>query len=566
MSRVSASMAKAQKPSVSWILLGLAMAASAVWLLTAGRNLSFMGDEIFYYASLVAHGGAIVPAHGIELFLAPHNGHLVLIGRLIYRALFDLVGTNYLVFRVIEVVGVLVCVGLFFVLTRRRVHHLVALAFCISLLFLGYASESLLWPFDLHTVYALAFGLLALLALEQDGRGGDIAACALLILSVATLEVGLAFVVGVAVAVLLRPDRWRRVWIFGLPVALYAVWWLWARKFEQPAITITNIHLIPIDLANALAAVAGSILGLNPTGSGIAPEVTTINAWGTAAAAVAVAGLAVRIKRGQVPRSLWVYIAVVVTYWTMIALGGRPPDSSRYIFVGSLMVMLIVADAIREVRFSPTAIAGVFVVVALAIPPNIAKFYDSRAPRLTDASVSRTEYAMLELARHRVDPEYTPATDPTVDAVGGNLIVPLSAGNYFRAAREFGTLGFPLDHVRTEELMFREVADATLVGALGIRLHQALAPADPSRCPDVVNATRRRSAYFLMASGGTLVGSNSNQEVNISVGRFGYGGSGVSLGKLKKRGDWATVRTPKDAARDPWWVVVNGPVRVCSLG
>ena len=57
------------------------------------------------------------------------------------------------------------CVALFFELARRRVGPMVALVPCLSLLFLGYAWESFLWAFDLHTIYALAFGLCALLAL-----------------------------------------------------------------------------------------------------------------------------------------------------------------------------------------------------------------------------------------------------------------------------------------------------------------------------------------------------------------------------------------------------------------
>ena len=111
--------------------------------------------------------------------------------------LFELAGTSYFVFRAVEVAGFLICVGLFYALARRKTTPFIALAFSVSLLFLGYAQETLLWPFDLHTVYALAFGLGALLALElRSDRRGDIAACALLILSVLTLEVGLAFVVG----------------------------------------------------------------------------------------------------------------------------------------------------------------------------------------------------------------------------------------------------------------------------------------------------------------------------------------------------------------------------------
>jgi hypothetical protein len=553
-----------QRPSAPWLLLGLAMAVSATWILLAGHGLSFNGDEIFYYANLVVHGGSALPAYGLEYFLAPHNGHLVLVGRLVYRLLFELAGTDYFVFRAVEVAGFLVCVGLFFVLARRRTTSYVALAFSISLLFLGYAYESLLWPFDLHTVFSLALGLGALLALEREDRKGDIAVCALLILSVATLEVGLAFVVGVAVSVLLRSDRARRAWVFLVPVALYAAWWLWARKFDQPAIELTNVHLIPIDLSGALAAVGGSLFGLNPTGSGVAPEQTTITAAGTVVAGFAVAGLVYRVRRGGVPPTLWVSLAVVVTYWVTIAMGGRPPDSSRYILVGAVMVLLVAADALRGVRFSPLATAGFFCVVALAIPANVAKLYDGRAVYSSNSSISGTEYAMLDLERHRVDPEYIPATDPAVAAVGGSIFVPLSASNYFRAERNYGSLGLPLKTVRGESLQLREIADASVVGALGIHLHPVSPPADPGRCPSVTDASPQSVAYFAMAPGGVLLGSRGQGGVAVSVSRFGHGGPGTAVGELGP-GQWATLKTPSDGVSVPWQALVDGPVYVCPL-
>lgn len=541
------------------------MSISAVWVLAAGRGLTFTGDELFYYASLVAHGAVATPSHGLEYFLAPHNGHMVVVGRLIYRGLFAIAGTDYFVFRAAEVAGYLVCVGLFFTLAWRRVHPFVALAFSVSLLFLGYAQETMLWPFDLHTVYSLAFGLGSLLALERDDRRGDIAACALLVLSVATIEVGLAFAVGVAVSVLLRSDRRRRSWIFLVPLAIYAIWWIWARHFHQETITLTNVRLIPIDLTDSLAAVAGSIFGLNPTGVGINQGVTTVTAAGMVIAGFAVAGLALRIRQGNVPSSLWISLAVVLTFWITVAMGGRPPDSSRYIFVGAVLVFLIAADAIRGIRLSPLAIVGFFVVVAIAIPANIAKLDDGRGVRRVEASVIGTEYGMLDLVRDRVQPGYVPAADPRVAAVGGNLFVALSASDYYRAEEDFGSIGFPPNRVRKGDLMYRQVADETLVGALRIRLIPASPPARPSNCPSVSDATPGDVGYFPISGDGMLLGSRSDHPLSVGLSRFVDGGPGVEIGMLPP-GRWAKVETPPDSAPEPWRALVGGPVYVCPLG
>jgi hypothetical protein len=556
--------AKLQKPVVAGALLGVAMIVSATWLLRAGSDLAINGDEVFYIAQLVTRDGVVAPLHGAEYFFAPHNGHLVLGGRLVFQALFDLAGTHYLVFRIAEVAGILVSVGLFYALARRRTEPLIALAFSISLLFLGYANETFLWPFDLHTVYALALGLGALLALERGDRRGDVAACVLLTLSVLTLEVGLAFAVGVAVSVLLRDDRARRLWIFLVPIALYAAWWLWARKFGQSEAELANVHLIPKTLIDALASIAGSLTGLNPTGAAAPAMQTTVTAVGVVLALIALAALALRLRRGAVPPTLWVSLAIALAYWVQIAMGGREVDTARYLFVGTTMVLLVAADALRGVRVHPLAVTAIFVVVALALPANIDKLYDGRAPMRAEAAVTQTEYAMLDLARGRVDSEFVPAADPAVLEAGGGIFVPLSAGNYLDVRQRYGSLGIPLDEVRSEDLRLRWVADATLAGALEIGLEHAAAPADPASCPSVLDAHRGNAAFFDLERGGVLLGSRAGRPVEVGVSRFARALAQVPLGKLAP-GDWATVKIPPDAARDPWLAVVDGPVYVCAL-
>jgi len=547
---------------LTWVLLAVAMCISATWLMIAGKDLTLSGDEIFYYACFVDDHGSVAPGSGLEYFLAPHNGHLVVLGKLIYRFLFLTVGTDYTVFRAVEVAGVLTCSGLFFVLARRRVGPWAALIPSVLLLFLGYAGESLLWPFNLHTILALAFGLGALLTLERNDRRGDLATSVLLALSVATVELGLAFVVGVALSVLRRADRRRRVWIFAVPLALFAIWWLWAQRFGQTSFELANVRLIPIGIANSLAAVTGSIFGVNPTGADVSTNLTTVTPWGAALAALAVVGLAFRLSKGKVPEGLWISLAVILTYWAMIAMAGRPPDSARYIFVGTVMVLLTAAASLWGVRPTRTLLIAAACIVALAIPPNIAKFYDSRSSTVTDAENTKTEYAMLELARSEVDPGYLPGDDPEIDALGGHVFIPLSAGDYLRAADEFGSLAFSLDRIRDLDLGLRSIADSTLVGALDLELDRSEPPADPSTCPVSRDGRPGRSVFFFLSPGGALFGSLTRRPLHMTVGRFGIGGPGVPLGHLDPD-EWAELSIPTDAAPDRWWVTVDGPVSVC---
>jgi hypothetical protein len=552
-----------QKPAVALAGLALAMAGAAIWLLLAGDGNTLHGDELFYYVHFVNKGSGVVRAEGIEYLFAPHNGHLVILGRLVYELLFGIFGTDYFWFRLAEVLGLLACAGLFFALARRRTSPLIALAFTLSLLTLGYANEVMMWPFDLHTTYSAALGLGAFLALEREDRRGDVLACVLLVLSVATLEVGVAFAVGAAVSVLSRDDRRRRLWIFLAPILLYCVWWVWAHKFDQSDILLSNVRLIPLVVANALIAVVGSVTGLNPTAGAAPPEVTTITAAPAVLAGFAVAGLVYRVRRGVVSPTLWMFVATAIAYWVTMAMGGRAPDGTRYLYVGTLLVLLVAIDAIRGIRFSALATLGFFALVLFALPSNVQKLNDGRGPELKSAQILTSEFAMLDLARGRVASDYMPSTDPKVEDAGGYQGIALEAGDYFYGENRYGGLAMPLSQLREKTLEIRNIADASLVGALRVSLRSASAPVDPASCPSVTDATATDAAYFELPPGGALLGSRSGP-VEVGASRFARGEASVPLGELGP-GRWAELRTPGDAASDPWLAVVKGPVYVCPL-
>jgi hypothetical protein len=540
-------------------LLGLAMCASVVWLMVEGRNTTFSGDDIYYYAHYIVHGFATEVGHGVKYYFAPHNGHLQVGGKVIYQVLFELFGAKYWIFRAVNTFGLLLAVGLFFVLAARRVGSLAALAPSVLLLFFGFAWEPLIWPFDMHTVFALVFGLGAVLAIEREDRLGDVLACVLLVLAISMIELGLAFLVGIAVSVLIRSDRWRRCWIFLVPAVLYAIWWVWARQFHQSAITLLNVHLIGRDVVESLGAIAGAVTGINPTGPE-APAVTIgVTAAGMVLAAVAIVALALYLaRRRSVSPTFWVFAATAVAYWITIALGGRPPDSSRYVLGGTVLVLLAFADGLRGARWSLAAIVALFVVVALSIPANVAKYYDGRRLQLNDAQTTKVEVAMLNLARQTVEPGYTPAVDPPVIEKGGGLYAPLPAAEYFRAGDEHGTLGESLDAVRAEPLQFREIADATLAQADRLALQPATKPGSTSDC----SVASTEPTYFRMPKGGMLLGSKSGEPVEVVVARFALDGAGFRIGQLEP-GTWSSLQAPADADPEPWRVLVKGPAYVC---
>jgi len=551
---------------IAWLVLGAAIATSATWLLLAGYGLSFASDDLFYYAHFVTKDGVNVPTHGLEWFLAPANGHLTVFGKLIYEALFKIAGGgNYWVFQAFNVAGIMTCVVLFFVFAKRRIGPIPALVPCISLLFLGYGWEAFLWAFDMHTIYALAFGLGALLLLERSDRRGDLGACVLLVLSIGMIELGLAFALGVALIVLLRPDRWRRVWVFLVPLVLYAIWWLWSRKFDQSSIALSNVRLFPKTVTDSLAAIAGSVFGLNPTGPGVPQPLTEITAWGAVVAGIAVVALVYRISRGKVPGELWAFALVALGYWGLIALGARPADSSRYIFAGTTLVFFVMVSALRGVAISWKVVAAAACLVAIAIPANVQKLYDGRLPQLVDGKNGRVEYAMLDLARGHVRPGYAPGRDHLVGEAGGATFTALEAGDYLRSAAEIGPIGFSPEEVSEQSPSLRRIADLSLIGALRLKPVKAAPPPEKEGCRLLRPKSKSAPAEVALPPGGALVGAPGAGFATIGLRRFADpGAASYELVRVGKEG-WAEVRIPTDAAPEPWFAVATAPAYVCPL-
>jgi hypothetical protein len=548
----------------TWIVLAIAMALSAALILATANGESFGIDEMFYLGRLVEDSGQLVQHHSLSLgyLLGPYNGHLQLGGKLIYEATFALFGANYTAFVAVNVAALCASVGLAFELARRRVGPLAALAPCILLLFLGFAREVLLWPFDVHTLAAIAFGLGAFLALERDDRRGDILACVLITLSVATIEVGIALLVGIAVLVMLRRDRLRRAWIFILPAALYGAWWIWARKFhqDQSAISIDNIDLIPKTVFYSAAAVLGSLTGTNPVIP--ATYITAVTWFGKGLAALAAAALALRLSRRSIPPTLWAWMAVVLFYWVTMGAAARPAEGMRYVFFGAVGVLLLAAEAVSG-RIGKRMTAGVVVIALLALPANIAQLRSGQETDTLhhDAGVSRAEFAMLELAGNRVDPEYVASADPNVANVGGGLFIGIPAGAYLRSVQRNGSPAFDLAELREQPEELRKIADITLADAVGLEPHAVRKPPGAAGCPVFSPKSGVTPASFPLPPGTTAYGPAGAKPVTIGLRRFADEQSGVL--EAVPPGAWRSLSISRDTAPEPWRAVVDAPTRVC---
>jgi hypothetical protein len=544
-----------------WAILGVAMAAAAALILYLNRGTTFNADELVWVYSS--------PTLSLTDVLEPYNGSLIATNRLVYKAILETLGAGYLPFRLLVVLAILVVPALFYALAKRRIGALPALAPAIVLLFFGSAGEYAVAPIGFIALFSIAAGLGALLALERDDRVGDAAACGLIVLSVATFSTGLAFLAGAAISVLIRPDRWRRSWIFVVPLVLYGAWYLWALDLPRaPAqdATLSNVLLIPNYVAESLATATGALAGLVDF-LDANQSMLEIDS-GRPLAAVAIVAFALRIRRGNLPPSLWVSLGLVLAVWALGAVavlpGFRGPHAARYTYIGAIGVLLAATDAARGIRFSRLGLAVLFVVCAVSLSGNIALLRDSAALVRDNYSISaRAQFGMLELARDDIEADF----DPNVKVPGNERYAFLAPGAepYFDVLDRYGSLALALPELERQGESVRQGADRLLAQALGLRLEPSPPRVASGRC-EALRGNRTGAAIgFELPSGGAAMRARAPAPTSVTVGRFASSSS-AEVGSLSP-GETATLRIPRDPSPKPWRASLASAssVEVCAL-
>jgi hypothetical protein len=542
-----------------WMALGAALVAAAALILWLDRATTYNVDQMRFLLA-----GPELDLGGL---LEPQNGNLLLTTTVAYKLLLEAFGADFLAFRIIHVVVVLIAATLFYALVKRRIGPIAALAPTVVLLCFGSDWWHVGTALGFTVVSSVAAGLGALLLLERRDRVGDLGACVLLAVSVASFSTGLAFVVGVAISVLIRSDRWRRAWIWALPLALYLAWWLWARGGDSPSQDpeLSNLLLVPNYAFTSLAAVLGSLSGLNYEFPPQIPLNLIAIGPGAVLAVLALALLAIRIRRGNVPGPVWVGLGIVLAYWTLGALvaetglGVRAPIKTRYMYPGAVMVLLVAAWALSGTKFSRRALIAVLALAAVSVATNLALMRDGTDWLRNEYSASaRAQFAMLDLARERVSPAYDPQL-----FYGDVALVSTPAGEYLAAAAEFGSPGFTLTELARQTEEVRAGADRILAGAFGIRVEPSASPAHGlDRCRRLPSSAGE--VAFELPLEGAVVRMRSPTAADVSLGRFSDSAP-YPAGRLEP-GVPATLAVPADASSTPWRVLVASPaaIQVCG--
>ena len=393
------------------VLLAWAVAVllSLRWLDGLGAGRTFFFDEW----NFVVERWRFEP----DTFLAPHNGHLSVVPASVFYAMFEVVGLdNYRVFRVL---GLLVHVAVatsVLVYVRRRLGPLAGLGAGVAILLLGTGWQNILWPFQIGFMGSVLFFVLGLLLLERGSQRADVGVSACVALALGCSGVGVAAAGAVLVETLFtRP--WRRWWIALAPLTLYAFWYL---VYGESQADLGNLDVVSGYVSTSGSAALAGLYDL------------TLD-WGRLGLGVLVglAAAALLHRRGVSPRVL-ALIAMLAAFWGLTALSRGQfgdPGASRYVYVGAVVIVLLVAELVPTRLSRTVAIGGLFLGLLSAWATNDVMRAGAGGLR-QEGEIIGAELAVLEAFGQDVGADYP------IDSVHAPGLL---AGEYLEAIDGIGS-------------------------------------------------------------------------------------------------------------------------------
>jgi len=538
-----------------WALAVLLLADAALLLYT-GRGLTFFYDDWNFVTE--DYGG------GIHSLLRAHVGNISVFPIAVYKVLFHLVGLNhYAVFRCVAIVLHLICGGLVFVLASRRIPRVPALLAAALILFLGVAWEDLLWAFQIGYLLSVAGGLAVWVLLERRGRPAEIAAMLCLVVSVGSSSLGIAVMIGVAVE-LAWERRWRAGWIVVVPALLYVLWYL---GYGESQVTAESLMHAPGFAADLAAAAFGGLVGRGLE-------------WGRPLAVLGLLVLLGRLARPlPVSARLAGLIATGVSLWIVTAAARSTisaPETSRYIYFGAVVIVLIGVELLRGVAVTPRVTAVAAVVVAGCVMTGLTVLHDGAMGLRTTSKTVTAELGALEIAAAYAPPGYQP--DP-------QRAPQITAGPYLHTVRAIHSS--PADtpaEIEAAEPGMRAAADSVLLALeapklalLGVakRLSSMQAPTvsalasgrqvQHGSCVDltpILGATM--IGALLLPSGGVVLRNSGAAPATLALRRFGE--AFVPLAGAVGPHAVVKLTLAGDSAPEPWrlQIVSSSGLLICG--
>jgi hypothetical protein len=537
------------------VVLAIALVAAAVVLASYAAGLTYFQDS-WEFLMHRRHPSATA-------LLEPHNEHIVLLPVAIQELVLWIFGMGSTTPDfVVLIAALLVTAVLVFVYVRRRLGPWAGVIAAVLLLFLGPAWQDLLWPFQVGFVGSAAAGVGMLLALEEEGRGWDVAAGALLAVSIAFSSLGLPFAAAAIVAVAQRAGErgWKRLAIPVAPLALYAIWWAaWGHNAENH-VSAHNIAAAPGFAGEGFGHSFDALLAL----ATIFDEAVGRSSWGIPLLVALGCLVAVAVFRGRrygLRSSLWPALSAALAFWLLAGantIAGREAWSSRYLYIGALFVLLVAADLLRGVRIPRPALALAAVLALVVVGFNLVPLREGRDFFRGESDLTRADLGALEIAAPTVEPSF--ALPPEIS--GTTFLNEITAGEYLQAVSEYGSPADDPAALAVAPAADRTQADVVLANALPVAI-ETEAPSTPAagKCSRVAGGAGKSVP---LAPGRTTIALGPGGTGTVGLRRFAATDSLVTEGIAA--GSTTVLDIPADRSDRPWLLRVTAPggASVCT--
>jgi hypothetical protein len=556
-----------------------AMVAAVIFFVLEGHGLTLLVDDW-------SLGFSARTNFDTSAFLSDHNGHLVAVPVALTKASLQIFGADAaLPLRLTTIVVQLATAACLFFLLRPAIGASGAVVPIVLVLFLGAANDVLIGSHGLPFTISVLAGLAAWLALRPQRFGWDIVAAASLTVGIASDGVALPFVFGAGVAIWLAGSPRGRFWVVALPLFLYGLWWLGYGGSESD-FAIANLAGLPAFAFDSLAASLGSITGVF-TAPGSRTGGFDLSAGQALAGASLVGLLVIAVVKGYRPRATTVpALVALLSFWILtaaVASPARQPLSSRYIYVGVVLVLLVVAYELGASPLRRQGAVALSAICAFALLPNIRELTYAADGARRESEINRAVMGAADLVEGYA-PSGTLLEDPN-DVIASQLPeLGFSLEQYEESRDRFGVPAFSVAQIAATQPVVRAAADHFLARALAVQLRPAVKP--PGRLPQVdatqIGGLLSRAGGCLrfrpLAAGAQLVlrlpvgglwlRPAQGPDVQIGLRRFAedFGALGVPAGPAVG-GLASTLRLPAAGVASRGWhaqLVASQPILVCG--
>lgn len=502
------------------VAVGLVVLGALSWYLC--RGFTFVADEW----DILAHH-----VHGD--LLSPYNGHLSLVPAGIYQALAHTVGVgSYWPYLAVGLVGYLAVPAVFHLTHRRRVDPLLSALGALAIAWSWAASMNLMYGFLINFDLPLVLMLVAWWLIRRDTTGADWGAAAVLAVALASSSVGVVATVAVVMPLVVARAPLRRLARFAVPVVAWVAWWL---VWHEPTTPASLGERAGYAWNMTVGILAGFTLGWKPGALVSLAVIVAVLVWAARADRIDAHVIGIGVAFG---------VFVLLSAFSRAGeLALNPPDASRYVWLGDLLIVAALTWCARGLRLSARVLGAVALVVVIGAVGLVGNMRDYREFPLGERARTRAFLVGAEIAG--------PAADP--DRILPLNMIPVTVGEYLELV---ATVGSPVAGVAPGDWgspEARHAADALLVAELGLtpRVGRDV------WCPAGTEPGAAGSGWVEVAPGGAVHLSTGADPARVVVRRLASPEDPVVLAEVAAHRQ-GLVHPPTDRSSLPWFVEVRG--------